>query len=75
MISAFDLRPLTGPIRISVASETPVALHLGTAPIGIRLLGQPGPQGPIGPQGETGAQGDPGITLLPTDTPINGGFF
>jgi hypothetical protein len=44
-------------------------------PFRIRLGGQPGPQGATGPQGDKGDQGDPGVTILPTDAPINGGFF
>lgn len=75
MTGQISLGPAIGPIRVRVSASEPVSLRLGTAPIGIRLLGQPGPQGPVGPQGETGAQGDPGISILPTDTPINGGFF
>ena len=75
MATTLDLRPLTGPIRIAVTSEAPIALRLSSGPIGIRVLGLPGPAGPIGPQGDPGAQGVPGVTLLPTDTPINGGFF
>jgi hypothetical protein len=74
-MTSLDLRPLTGPIRITVTSEAPIALRLSSGPIGIRVLGHPGPAGPIGPQGDPGAQGVPGVTLLPTDTPINGGFF
>jgi len=46
-----------------------------TGPVRIHLAGQPGPEGMVGPQGEKGDQGAPGITILPTDTPINGGFF
>ena len=75
MATALDLRSLTGPIRISVTSEAPIALRLATGPIGIRVLGQPGPQGLTGPQGDKGEHGAPGITILPTDAPINGGFF
>jgi hypothetical protein len=41
----------------------------------VRLLGQPGPQGRTGLQGDKGDQGTPGITILPTNAPINGGFF
>ena len=37
------------------------------APVAVRIA--------TGPQGDKGDQGDPGITILPTDTPINGGFF
>ena len=72
MAASLDLRPLTGPIRMSVVSEASVILRLTAGPIGIRVLGQPGPQGVTGPQGD---QGEPGITILPTDAPINGGFF
>ncbi len=75
MTASLDLLPLTGPIRIAVTSEAPITLRLATGPVGLRLLGQPGPQGTTGPQGDKGDQGDPGITILPTDTPINGGFF
>ena len=75
MTALLNLQPLTGPIRIAVTSETPITLRLATGPVGLRLLGQPGPQGTTGPQGDKGDQGDPGVTILPTDTPINGGFF
>ena len=66
------LRSLTGPIRIAVTQEAPVALRIAAAPVRIRLLGTPGPEGPPGDKGD---QGLPGVTVLPTDTPINGGFF
>lgn len=75
MSAGLDLRLLTGPIRIRVFASEPVHVRLATAPVAVRVLGLPGPQGPIGPQGDPGAQGVPGVTLLPTDTPINGGFF
>ena len=61
----------TGPITITA----PILLRVATGPYRIALLGQPGPQGGLGPQGDKGAQGDPGITILPNDAPINGGFF
>ncbi len=63
--------PQTGPITISA----PIKVRVVTGPFRIRLGGQPGPQGATGPQGDKGDQGDPGITILPTDAPINGGFF
>ena len=78
MTTALSLRPLTGPIRITVSSAAPVPLRLSAGPIKIRLLGTPGPAGepgPAGPQGSPGPQGTPGLTILPSDTPINGGFF
>ena len=62
---------LTGPITITA----PIKLRVVTGPWRIRLGGQPGPQGATGPQGDKGDQGAPGITILPTDAPINGGFF
>ena len=75
MPGPIDLRPLTGPIRLHLSASEPVQLRLLAGPVGLRLLGQPGPQGRTGPQGDKGDQGAPGITVLPTDTPINGGFF
>lgn len=68
-MSALPLQ--TGPIIITA----PIKLHVVTGPWRIRLGGQPGPQGVAGPQGDKGDQGAPGITILPTDAPINGGFF
>ena len=62
---------LTGPIRITA----PVKVRLAGGPVVVRLAGQPGPDGRTGPEGPKGTQGDPGITVLPNDTPINGGFF
>ncbi|WP_295512735.1 hypothetical protein [uncultured Sulfitobacter sp.] len=61
----------TGPIMITA----PIKVRVVTGPFRLRLGGQPGPQGATGPQGDKGDQGDPGITILPADTPINGGFF
>ncbi|MBO6886233.1 MAG: hypothetical protein JJ869_22040 [Marivita sp.] len=63
--------PQTGPITITA----PIKVRVVSGPFRIRLGGQPGPQGATGPQGDKGDQGDPGITILPTDAPINGGFF
>jgi len=61
----------TGPIIITA----PIKVRVVTGPLRIRLGGQPGPEGKVGPPGDKGDQGDPGITILPTNTPINGGFF
>lgn len=68
-MSALPLQ--TGPITITA----PIKLRVVTGPWRIRLGGQPGPQGTTGPQGDKGDPGAPGITILPTDAPINGGFF
>lgn len=75
MAAALDLRLLTGPIRLHLSASEPVRLRLMAGSVALRLLGQPGPQGMTGPQGDKGDRGAPGITVLPTDTPINGGFF
>jgi hypothetical protein len=63
--------PFAGPPFHSV----PIKIHAAQGIGRIRILGVPGPQGSPGPQGARGEQGPPGITLLPSDTPINGGFF
>ena len=75
MTASLELRPLTGPIRLQLSSSEPIRLRVLAGPVAVRVLGQPGPQGRTGLQGDRGDQGTPGITILPTDTPINGGFF
>jgi len=65
----------TGPIRVRVMSSEPVKARVLAAPVSVRVLGTPGPKGESGPPGDQGDPGAPGITILPTDTPINGGFF
>ena len=75
MTASLELRPPTGPIRLHLRSSEPIGLRVLAGPVAVRVLGQPGPQGRTGLQGDKGDQGTPGITILPTDTPINGGFF
>ncbi|MCI5078696.1 hypothetical protein [Oricola sp.] len=75
MAEAIAVTALGGPIRVSVTSSEPVKARVLAAPVTIRALGTPGPKGDTGQQGLKGDKGDPGITLLPTDAPINGGFF
>ena len=75
MSGTVNLSAAKGPIRLRIASHEQITLRLGAGPIGLRLLGTPGPQGIPGPQGDKGDQGEPGITILPTNTPINGGHF
>ena len=75
MAAALELKPLTGPIRLHLRSSEPIRLRVLAGPVAVRLLCQPGPQGRTGLQGDKGDQGTPGITILPTDVPINGGFF
>lgn len=63
----------TGPARSGT-----VTLRPAQGPATLNILGTPGPVGPQGEkgdQGDAGSPGEPGITLLPSDTPINGGFF
>lgn len=55
--------------------SVPIKIHAASGIGRIRILGVPGPQGSPGPQGARGEPGPPGVTLLPNDTPINGGFF
>ena len=57
----------TGPVLVSR-----VKVRVAQAASKVKILGLPGPDGKTGPQGE---RGDPGITILPPDAPINGGFF
>lgn len=64
-------QPFCGPSE----GGSPIKLRLAAGATRIRLLGAPGPDGKSGPQGDKGDRGEPGITLLPTDTPIDGGFF
>jgi len=59
-----------GPVGIGAVPVKPA-----TGPLRLEVGGTPGPTGPAGPEGPQGSAGEPGITLLPTDTPINGGFF
>lgn len=67
-----EVRSATGPIRIRVTSDEKVAVKIASVPVGVRLLGTPGPDGR---QGERGIPGRDGIATLPEDTVINGGFF
>ena len=59
----------------ALPGAAPIKIRIATGATRIRLLGTPGADGKQGPPGDKGDQGDPGVTILPTDTPINGGFF
>ncbi|SEO90437.1 hypothetical protein SAMN04490248_115105 [Salinihabitans flavidus] len=63
------------PIRLTVSDDVPLRVGLAAGPVAVRVPGLPGPEGKAGPPGARGEQGDPGVTVLPTDAPINGGFF
>ena len=56
----------------ALPGAAPIKIRIATGATRIRLLGTPGADGKQGPPGD---KGDPGVTILPTDTPINGGFF
>jgi len=71
MSEAVSTASPSGPIRVTA----PVKIRLAGGPVVVRLAGQPGPDGKVGPEGIRGEQGEPGMTVLPNDTPINGGFF
>jgi hypothetical protein len=87
MFEQVDVSAAIGPVRVRVSSNEPVRVRIAGAPIGVRVLGSPGPQGATGPQGpqgtpgppgergDPGPQGAPGITVLPDNVSINGGFF
>lgn len=67
--------PFPNPGSAGSSGAAPIKIRIAMGATRIRLLGTPGPDGKPGLQGDKGDQGDPGITILPTDTPINGGFF
>lgn len=67
-----DVKHAEGPIRIRVSCNENVAVSVAEAPLGIRVLGTPGPDGQKGDKGDPGRDG---IAALPEDTTINGGFF
>ena len=75
MADAIRIADQTGPIRVRVVSSELVKARVLALPVTVRVLGTPGPKGDGGPPGDKGDPGAPGITILPTDTPINGGFF
>ena len=68
MTERIELTAASGPIRIEVSASEQVALRIPTAPVSVRVLGTPGPDGrlgPIGPQGPVGPAGnlDAGIVV------------
>lgn len=63
------------PIRVTLSKDLPIRVGIASGPVAVRVRGMPGPDGDTGPQGPKGDQGAPGVTILPTDAPINGGFF
>ena len=71
MSEALSTASLSGPFHITAS----VKIRLAQGPVAVRVGGQPGPDVKLGPEGPRGTPGDPGITVLPNDTPINGGFF
>ena len=75
MQHALKLTEHLGPIRIACAEAGSLRVQGAQAPLSVRILGRPGPEGAVGPPGPQGPPGADGITILPTDAAINGGFF
>ena len=75
MQRALKLTEHLGPIRIAYAKAGALRVQGAQAPLSVRILGRPGPEGAVGPLGPQGPPGADGITILPTDAAINGGFF
>jgi hypothetical protein len=63
----------TGPICVRVWASEPVKLTIAAAPVAVRVLGAPGPdgrQGPTGPQGSVGPPGNLDVGIV-----VDGGNF
>lgn len=73
MTERIELTTTTGPIRVRVSSSEGVALRIGTAPVSVRLLGMPGPDGVPGAAGVPGPVGPPGN--LDAGIVVDGGNF
>lgn len=75
MQRSLKLTDVVGPIRIKTAAGAPLRVAPSTGALSMRVLGRPGPEGAVGPAGPKGEPGADGITIIPTDAAINGGFF
>lgn len=73
MAKSLALATHIGPIRIHVNASEPVKLQALAAPLSVRVLGVPGPQGREGAVGPQGLQGAPGN--LEAGIVIDGGNF
>ncbi len=73
MTDRIEVTGATGPIGIRISASEPLALRIASAPVSIRVLGTPGPDGrlgPIGPQGPVGAPGNLNAGIV-----VDGGNF
>ena len=73
MTERIELTAASGPIRIQVSASEPVAPRIASAPVSVRVLGMPGPDGrlgPIGPQGPVGPVGNLDAGII-----VDGGNF
>jgi len=70
---ALSCRQATGPIRLHVHSDAGVTVHVASAPVSIRILGNPGPPGEQGNPGPAGPQGPAGD--IDTGLVLDGGNF
>jgi hypothetical protein len=73
MAGKIELAALAGPIRIRVSGSEQIRVRVSSAPIAVRVLGMPGPQGQAGAPGTPGPQGPPGS--LDTGIVLDGGNF
>ena len=73
MTDRTELTTATGPIRVRVSASEAVALRIATAPVSVRVLGAPGPDGRLGPTGPQGPVGPPGN--LDAGIVLDGGNF
>lgn len=63
---------ITQPLPASSTNVVVKPADTGKSTVKVATLGD---RGLPGATGEKGDKGEPGITILPTDAPINGGFF
>lgn len=73
MTGQAECRPMSGPIRLRIHSDTAVKARILASPLSVRLLGTPGPVGQQGIQGPVGPAGPPGN--LDTGIVLDGGNF
>ncbi|MBN9022535.1 MAG: hypothetical protein J0H08_10685 [Rhizobiales bacterium] len=73
MTERVNVTDALGPIRIQVSASERVTLRIVSAPVSVRVVGTPGPDGrlgPIGPQGPVGPVGNLDAGII-----VDGGNF
>jgi len=73
MTGKIEVVPHTGPIRIRVLASEPVRVRIPAAPVRVRVIGVPGPDGRQGPEGPRGPPGPEG--QIASGLPLDGGNF